>query len=279
MISHSGYLVPDGEPAPYTAPLLVMSAGHYRFVRMARFHTHRPHGREDYQLLYIASGTADFMVNGEKLCLHEGEAVLYRPFEVQEYWYHLEDKPEIYWVHFTGTEADALVDGLALESRQTVGMDARFRELIESIIRELQFKRPLFNELTTALLRELLVRMARRHRESSTDRPRSRLIEQAVSEIEQRFAEPLTVAELAAQLNMEVCWFSRLFRRQMGCSPQQYLIRVRMAKARELLSTTDCPVGEVARLTGYDNPLYFSRLFGKFCGCAPREYRKRGERR
>lgn len=278
MISHSGYLVPDGDSAPYEAPLLVMSAGHYRFVNMPRFHTCRPHGREDYQLLYIASGTAEFVVNGERLCLHEGEAVLYRPFEAQEYRYRLEDKPEVYWVHFTGTEAAALVDNLALKSQQTVGMDARFRELFDNIIRELQFKRPLAEELTAALLRELLTRMARRERESHTNRAHSTVIEQVIGEIERRFSEPLTVAALAAQFNCEVCWFSRLFRRQMGVSPQQYLIGVRMAKARELLCTTDCTVAEVARLTGYENALYFSRLFSKQCGCAPRDYRKRGER-
>lgn len=276
MISHSGYRVPDGEAPPYEAPLLVMSAGHYRFVRMTQFHTHRPLGRPDYQLLYVAGGSAEFVVDGGKRRVAEGEAVLYRPNESQEYWYRLEDKPDIYWIHFTGTAAYDLVDSLGLSGWYTVGVDARFRELTEGIIRELQLKRPLADELTAAMLWELLIHMTRRDREAHTDRPRSAMIEQAVAEIERRFAEPITVAALAEQFNVAVCWFSRLFRRQMGVSPQQYLMSVRMTKARELLSTTDCPVGEVARLTGYDNPLYFSRLFSRLCGCSPREYRKKG---
>ncbi len=279
MISHSGYWVPDNEMLSYETPLTVLSAGHYRFVNMARFHTERPRGRADYQLLYIASGKAEFVIHGEHHHLCEGDAVLYRPHEPQEYWYTLADKPEVYWVHFVGTEAEALVERLGLHSRQTVGTDVRFCELIGSIIRELQLKRPLAEELASALLRELLTRMARRKHEAHTNRAHSAVIERAVSEIERRFSEPLTVTALATQFNCEVCWFSRLFRRQMGISPQQYLIGVRMAKARELLCTTDCTVSEVARLTGYENPLYFSRLFSKQCGCAPREYRKRGERR
>ncbi len=279
MISHSGYRVPDGDAPPYEAPLLVMSAGHYRFVQMTRFHTYRPKGRSDYQLLYVAGGSAQFFTGGAWHRVGEGGMVLYRPNERQEYTYRLDEDPDIYWIHFTGTVAKqtvlqyGLTDGVV----HAVGVDSRYGELFEGIIRELQLQRPLGDELTAVLLQELLVRMARRDRESHTGRPRSAMIERAVREIQRRFAEPLTVAELAAQFNVEVCWFSRLFRRQMGVSPQQYLMNVRMMKARELLSTTDCPIGEVARLSGYDNPLYFSRLFRRLYGCPPREYRRRQE--
>ncbi len=277
MISHSGYLVPDNEAPPYEAPLLVMSAGHYRFVQMARFHTHRPQGRPDYQLLYVAGGTAQFFVGGAWHRVDEGGAVLYRPDEPQEYIYRLEDNPDIYWVHFTGTEADRIVARCGLRGGVVVaaGVESRYRELFEAIVRELQLKRPLGDELTALLAQELMVRMARRDGEARTDRPRSAMIERAVREMERRFAEPLTVAALAEQFHVEVCWFSRLFRRQMGASPQQYLMNIRMMKARELLSTTDCPIGEAARLSGYDNPLYFSRLFSRLYGCPPREYRRR----
>lgn len=277
MISHSGYLVPDNEAPPYEAPLLVMSAGHYRFVQMTRFHTHRPQGRPDYQLLYVASGTATFRIGDVWHRVEEGGAVLYRPDEPQEYLYHLADNPDIYWVHFTGTAAAETVTRCGLHGGAVVsaGVESRYRELFEAIIRELQLKRPLGDELTAVLVQELMVRMARRDRESHTDRPRSAMIEKAVREMERRFAEPLTVAALAEQFHVEVCWFSRLFRRQMGASPQQYLMNIRMMKARELLSTTDCPIGEAARLSGYDNPLYFSRLFSRLYGCPPREYRRR----
>ncbi len=277
MISHSGYRVPDGDPAPYEAPLFVLSAGHYRFVKMKRYYTHRPQGRPDWQLIYIAGGTAQFFIGGVWHTVREGGMVLYYPDEEQEYKYFLDEKPDVYWVHFTGTEVGALLERYALTRGvvHNVGVDARYCERMENIIRELQLKRATADELTTLLLHELLLRMSRGAEESRTDRTRSQMIEQAVSEMEQRFAEPLTVAGLAEQFHVESGWFSRLFRRRMGVSPQQYLTQVRMTKARELLSTTDCSIGEAARLSGYDNQLYFSRLFHKMYGCAPREYRQR----
>lgn len=273
VISHSGYLVPDETEYVSAAPLTVVSAGHYRLLKMQGFHTYRLHGRADFQLLYIAGGAVRFTINGETRSATEGQIVLYRPFEEQDYLYRLEEHPDVYWVHFTGSEAESLLTTLGLHSFDTVGVHTRFGVLLENMIRELQFKRPLAEELTASLFRELLVRMARGNKED--ERPRVAAVEAAVAEIENRFAEEVTVASLAAEANMEVCWFSRLFRRQMGVSPQQYLMSVRMAKAKELLRTTDCPVGEVARLTGYDNPLYFSRLFCKTWGCPPREYRRK----
>ncbi len=276
MINHSGYLVPDEAAPPCEAPLLVMSCGHYRFVAMEHYHTYRPHGRSDYQLLYVADGTADFCVDGTWHTVKAGGMVLYSPFQVQEYIYELENAPEIYWIHFTGTEADALLLQCGITAGvHMVGTDTRYAELFGSIIRELQLKRPLGMEMTAAQLQMLLVRMARYVDGANTDTPRSTMIEKAVREMERRFAEPLSVAELAAQFHVEVCWFSRLFRRQMGASPQQYLMNIRMTKAKELLSTTDCTVGEAARLSGYENPLYFSRLFSRLYGCPPREYRRR----
>ena len=62
---------------------------------------------------------------------------------------------------------------------------------------------------------------------------------------------------------------------KLGITPGKNVVNCRSRAGRgELLSTTDCSIGEAARLSGYDNQLYFSRLFHKMYGCAPREYRQ-----
>lgn len=276
MFNHSGYLVPFGEPAPTEEPLTVLSSGHYRLLTWPSFHTFRAQGQFDYQLLYVAEGKAEFLVDGVHRTVNEGHIVVYRPYEVQDYFYRLSDAPRVYWIHFTGTDAAALLQRCGLDGGCFfVGVHTRYRELMESIIRELQLHRPLSEDVTAALFRELLVCMARYHHESTGKKTRSEMVEQAVCYLEQHFAEPIIIADLARQYHVEVCWFSRIFRRQMGLSPQQYLTQIRMTEAREMLTTTEYPVGEIARLVGYINPLYFSRLFGRLYECSPREYRKR----
>ena len=72
---------------------------------------------------------------------------------------------------------------------------------------------------------------------------------------------------------MGVCWFIRCFRAYTGYPPRQYLIRLKVNRARELLSYSSYNISEIARLVGYDNPLYFSRVFSQNMGCSPSEYR------
>ena len=87
-----------------SAPLIVGSCGTYRLQTRNRLPTKRPRGRLDYQLLYVASGKTHFLINGEDRVVTAGHMVLYLPRQEQDYVYYGKDKPEVYWVHFTGSD-------------------------------------------------------------------------------------------------------------------------------------------------------------------------------
>ena len=67
----------------------------------------------------------------------------------------------------------------------------------------------------------------------------------------------------------------RLCIRELGRSPLQHLVSLRMRRATELLATTRLPLGQVAQAVGYANPQVFSNAFQSNVGCRPSEYRKR----
>jgi AraC-like DNA-binding protein len=73
---------------------------------------------------------------------------------------------------------------------------------------------------------------------------------------------------------MSVSNFIRRFRAHTGLPPQQYITKFRMAHARELIATSQMSITDIARIVGYDNPLYFSRMFKKETGVSPRAYRQ-----
>lgn len=87
--------------------------------------------------------------------------------------------------------------------------------------------------------------------------------------------DPLPVAEIAQRANMSLRNFARVFRREVGTTPGQYVERTRIARARELLETTDLAVGQVARRCGFAAPETFFRCFGRALGLTPNEYRHR----
>ncbi len=278
MFDNSGRLFLESEvdTMPTDSPLKVISCGHYMLVNRPRNEIWRPKGRQDYQLLYVHAGRAHFQTDGEERLLKEGQMLLYHPFEEQHYWYALEDGLDLFWVHFTGASAAVFLNTYGFGSGRVfdVQCDEAYAKGFDSIIQELQFKRPLFSELCDAYCQELLCRMSRGlKREGAAMVPHTAEVEEAVRLFHTRFHQPFSVEAYAASCNMSACWFTRQFRRQMGVSPQQYLIEIRMGKAKELL-THRANIGEVGALVGYQDPLYFSRMFKKYTGYSPKEYRR-----
>lgn len=75
--------------------------------------------------------------------------------------------------------------------------------------------------------------------------------------------------------NMSPYYLHRLFTRMKGMTPAQYLTKLRIDRARELLATTELPIKTVALECGFEQIPYFSQVFKKQEGCAPGEFRKR----
>ncbi|MFQ9152851.1 MAG: AraC family ligand binding domain-containing protein [Blautia sp.] len=94
----------------YAHPLIVTGCGIYRLIRQPIMHTIRAEGRKDYQLLYISSGKAFFEFPEGTVEVSAGEMILYRPGVPQRYWYLVEDRPEVCWIHFTGSQAESYLN-------------------------------------------------------------------------------------------------------------------------------------------------------------------------
>ncbi|MDF2926161.1 MAG: response regulator [Paenibacillaceae bacterium] len=103
----------------------------------------------------------------------------------------------------------------------------------------------------------------------------TRSVVTAIRYIEEHYAEPLNLAEVAAQAHLSAAYFSHLFKKETGRSFVTFLIEVRMEKAKQLLANTGLNVTEVSGIVGYDLPNYFAKLFKQYCGLTPKEYRRR----
>lgn len=98
----------------------------------------------------------------------------------------------------------------------------------------------------------------------------------AVEYIRENYTRPdLSLQDITAHLSMSTSYFSALFKNHTGTTFIEYLTRLRMEKARELLAATDRKNYEVAAAVGYDDPGYFRSIFKKTTGHSPSEYRKR----
>ncbi|WP_028609400.1 response regulator transcription factor [Paenibacillus harenae] len=88
----------------------------------------------------------------------------------------------------------------------------------------------------------------------------------------------ISLEEVAEQLYMNPSYFSRLFKKETGETFIEYVTRMKMRRAKELLDQTSAPVGKICETLGYDNQSYFIKLFKSFSGATPVEYRSQQKR-
>lgn len=261
-------------------PLIVTSCGTYKLYTNPKFSTLRPRGRIDFQLLYIASGKAHFHFDKETdTIVTAGNMILYRPKEPQRYEYYGEDQTEVYWVHFTGRDVTNILHSYGFKKGQHVfycGLDPIYSQLFRAMINELQMCKSSYEEMLEMHLRQLLIRLQRYFFTSFTTSTIhvAEEIDRAMIYFNEHYNEPISIDEYAKKHNMSTSGFIRNFKLCTGSAPMHYILSKRIYNAEVLLKDSAYNVSEIARIVGYDNPLYFSRVFKKMKGIAPSDYRK-----
>lgn len=96
-----------------------------------------------------------------------------------------------------------------------------------------------------------------------------------VRHLEEHCHENIDMAEMAALAGLSTTHFNREFRAVFRISPLRFVHALRTEKARQLLASTDEPVGEIALATGYYDQSHFTRHFRRVTGMSPLRYRKR----
>ncbi len=259
--------------------LVVGSCGTYRLLTKPKLPTHRPRGRLDYQLLYIASGKAHFFFHGVEQIVSAGNMVIYRPKEEQRYYYYGVDHTEVFWVHFTGKDVKNILRKYGIDDYMHIihtGTALEYKYLFLQMIQELKLCRVDYEDLLVNHLQHLLIRVhraitAKPHGKSLTH---MREIDAAVRYFHENYHTEININEYAASHHMSVSWFIRGFKEYTNSTPTQYILSLRISNAQTLLENTDYNVTEIAEIVGYDNPLYFSRLFKKQVGVSPSDFRK-----
>ena len=126
-------------------------------------------------------------------------------------------------------------------------------------------------------LQELLVRIIQTQNIKEIDDPnvtisKNKPINYITDYIQKNLKEDVSLKKLSSITSMSTTSFYRLFKRELGISPLEFIIHEKMKCAKKLLKNPTIQINEVCYLSGFDNANYFSRLFKKHEGMTPKQY-------
>ena len=261
-----------------STPLVVGSCGTYRLKTRPKLPTYWQKGRRDYQILYVANGKTHFWFDVKEEIVSAGHMVLYKPEEIQKYVYYLEDNPEVFWIHFTGSDVKSILayHGISLDEHVFYcGVLPDYKALFRKIIQELQLCRYGYEDYIASLFNDILLLVDRQqHEQKKATGNVQEQIERAAAYFNENYNTKISIDDYAESLHISTNWFIHNFKQYTGMSPAQYILSLRMVNAQSLLERTTYNIKEISEIVGYENPLYFSRVFKKEIGKSPAQYRK-----
>jgi AraC-like DNA-binding protein len=186
---------------------------------------------------------------------------------------------EEYWIGFRGSYPDELMNKGFFSAAQPVvspGINDSLLTQMRRILEEVRSGSPGYHQVISGITLQILGLVhALCARTNMVDDEDAQAIEKARFYFRENLESPLDIKDLLRQLPMSYSKFRKLFKEVTGEAPHQYHLNLRLDKARELLSTTNLNVSEVAYSLGFDSVFYFSRLFKNKNGVSPRSYREK----
>lgn len=250
------------------------------------------HAHDFVELVMILDGEGGFYIDGKNYPTHEGDVFILNPGT-----YHRSIRTdsshcatECYLsftdIAFRGCPPGTFPlfkDNCIVQSMNTA-LKQKITKLCGSISDEMTSCRPGRDFMLKAYLVQVLCLIIRSQQElpapasangyvfRSTNK--QYIVKRITDYMEEHYQEKISLDQIAANMYLSTFYISKIFKSETGDTPINYLIRLRMEKAKELLlKYPDATIQEVADAVGYSDTYHFSKLFKKFCSISPSGYR------
>ncbi|HFE9701007.1 TPA: AraC family ligand binding domain-containing protein [Clostridium perfringens] len=228
---------------------------------------------------YVTKGYGTFKFNGKVYNLKQGDIFILLKGMKVEYVASIDDPWEYYWIGFSGSNANEYLNRTSITNSCVANCEenSKIPQIILNMCEISKTYNPsrsddilLLKELYSllyALIEEFPKPFEYKDKELHT------YIQDSLNFINSNYMHSITVQEIADYVNLSRSYLYKMFIKNLGISPQRYLINLRMYKATLLLKGTKLPIGEVASSVGYSDSLLFSKTFSKHFSMSPLNYR------
>lgn len=253
------------------------------------------HSHSYFEFAYVVRGRAEHTINDRTFLLSEGDYFLidldstheYREISGSEGFCiinclffpefidgtltragSLQEIMNGYFQRFAGRKVDHRV---AL--RPYHDQDGFLGVLVRRMLAEYREKRPGYEEILRNSLVSLLVCLVRNDPRLG-DGEEECITKYVTEYVAKHYMDKISLSQISRVLNFSLTHVSLTFKREVGISFRDYLIKIRMEKACRLLRNTDKTISEISELVGYSDPAFFYKAFARVLGQSPASYRR-----
>ena len=247
---------------------------------------HNIHVHTNYELLYVVEGEVTMLIGQREFHLGSGSMIFLNQFEehatqlsgdVYRRFYLLIPPASLQ----DYSENSVLLSVFRLHGAHfpyvlsTGGAKPAFDTYFSMLLEAAQSKSPYAEQRVQALLTLILTHAYDLRPDMFAPVHTSMLISirSILDELDRRFAQEISLSELAERYHVSTSCLTRHFREYVGMSPMQYITQSRLTLAKHLLMNTEQPVSQVASACGFKDASNFIRRFKVQFGCSPLQFR------
>lgn len=236
--------------------------------------------RENYVLHYITEGKGYLEYRKQKIPLQKGDIFLLIPGEVTYYFADNQTPWSYYWLGISGIKAQeyfnlsSIHDTAYLRSPHTKALGKFIGTIVKDAEKLDESKASQLHVISQLFELMHQLNALSPNLDQETISPSQKLYREAKHLIDIGYnSQDISIQYIADKLGVHRSYLSSIFKDFHKISPKEYLLEVRMNRAKELLKTTDQPIKIIAYSVGYLDPLHFSKAFRQYYDCSPSQCR------
>jgi len=275
-MSNERYLMMESDIKSLSFQLESITKSKYDSDWHSTLHTH-----PFTELFYVVDGKGEFNIQGQRFPVKPNDFVIINP-QVEHTELSSPDEPLEYIV--------LGINGLSFSNLTPVSEGGHpfsffnLRDEQKDILRYLNAmvqeatSQSMSYELVCHNLLEILLIKILRHQHFDLEVGKQSKATKDISFIkhylETYYHESIQLEDLASMTHLSRFYISHSFKKEIGMSPMEYLIAIRIKESKILLRTTNYSISQVADIVGFTTPTYFSKQFRKSTGISPTDYRE-----
>ncbi|MDD3168643.1 MAG: AraC family transcriptional regulator [Eubacteriales bacterium] len=243
------------------------------------YFTKRYGSLESYMIAYTESGNGFLIYEDKRYELNKGD-LFFINCAKDHYYETLGEHWKYRLIHFNGRNAADFYKMYRDNHNSKISLidDQKFLGLHEKLLITLQTMQPYQELKISSILNQILIDLICKNETDFSGELNSSTMSSIIDYMSENISKTITLDDLSQKFNLSKFYFSREFKKFTGFSPIEYLIQLRIDRAKKLLLSSDQRISEVCSFVGIPDENYFSQLFKSKAGVSPLNYRKLGRK-